>query len=56
MLHAWRLRITIPGESEPRTFEAPIPQDLSAALKELAKDRVSRAGNILEADAGRSRH
>jgi len=28
MLHAWRLSIVIPGESSPRVFEAPLPDDL----------------------------
>jgi 23S rRNA pseudouridine1911/1915/1917 synthase len=27
MLHAWRLRITLPGEYEPRQLEAPLPED-----------------------------
>jgi 23S rRNA pseudouridine1911/1915/1917 synthase len=27
MLHAWRLRILLPGESKPREFEAPLPED-----------------------------
>jgi 23S rRNA pseudouridine1911/1915/1917 synthase len=26
MLHAYRLRITLPGEQQPRTFQAPIPK------------------------------
>jgi 23S rRNA-/tRNA-specific pseudouridylate synthase len=25
MLHAHRLRITLPGEQQPRVFEAPVP-------------------------------
>jgi hypothetical protein len=25
MLHAHRLRIVLPGEQQPRTFEAPVP-------------------------------
>jgi 23S rRNA pseudouridine1911/1915/1917 synthase len=35
MLHAWRLTITLPGESAARTFEAPIPPDLQEALNIL---------------------
>lgn len=31
-LHAARLTITLPGEKEPRTFEAPLPPDLLHAL------------------------
>lgn len=34
-LHAERLTITLPGEVEPRIFEAPLPPDLSRALDEL---------------------
>jgi 23S rRNA pseudouridine1911/1915/1917 synthase len=36
-LHAARLKITLPGESEPRTFEAPLPAELEQALKELRR-------------------
>lgn len=32
MLHAWKLRITLPGEREPRLFCAPVPQRFYAAL------------------------
>jgi 23S rRNA pseudouridine1911/1915/1917 synthase len=32
MLHAWRLRITLPGEAKPREFEAPIPEDFREAV------------------------
>jgi 23S rRNA pseudouridine1911/1915/1917 synthase len=31
-LHAWRLSLTLPGESQPRAFEAPLPQELESAL------------------------
>jgi len=34
-LHAARLTITLPGETEPRTFEAPLPADLQAVLEAL---------------------
>jgi 23S rRNA pseudouridine1911/1915/1917 synthase len=34
-LHAFRLKITIPGESYARVFEAPLPQDLLAVLEVL---------------------
>jgi 23S rRNA pseudouridine1911/1915/1917 synthase len=30
MLHAQRLRITLPGEQQPRTFQAPIPERFAA--------------------------
>jgi 23S rRNA pseudouridine1911/1915/1917 synthase len=32
MLHAWRLRLTLPGEAEAREFEAPLPEDFVSAL------------------------
>jgi 23S rRNA pseudouridine1911/1915/1917 synthase len=41
MLHAWRLRITIPGEREPREFEAPLPEDF---LDQLERCRNSTPG------------
>ena len=34
-LHAFRLRLTLPGEDAPRTFEAPLPPDLQAVLDGL---------------------
>jgi len=34
-LHAASLTITLPGETAPRTFEAPLPEDLQAALEAL---------------------
>ena len=34
-LHAERLAITLPGETEPRVFEAPLPPDLSRVLDDL---------------------
>lgn len=36
-LHAARLTIRIPGESEPRSFEAPLPQELEQVLAELRR-------------------
>jgi 23S rRNA pseudouridine1911/1915/1917 synthase len=38
-LHAARLKIVLPGETKPRQFEAPLPDDLVKALDEL-RDRV----------------
>ncbi|MCF6278584.1 MAG: RluA family pseudouridine synthase [Anaerolineales bacterium] len=38
-LHAARLTIALPGESQPRTFEAPLPQELEDVLAAL---RVAR--------------
>jgi len=35
-LHSWRLRLVVPGEDRPRSFEAPIPDDLRTAV-ELAR-------------------
>jgi 23S rRNA pseudouridine1911/1915/1917 synthase len=34
-LHAQRLSITLPGEQDKRTFEAPLPSELEAVLTEL---------------------
>ncbi len=36
-LHAARIIIHLPGEAEPRRFEAPLPEDLAAVLDELRK-------------------
>jgi 23S rRNA pseudouridine1911/1915/1917 synthase len=35
MLHAWRLKITLPGEDAPREFEAPLPEDFQTMLDRL---------------------
>jgi 23S rRNA pseudouridine1911/1915/1917 synthase len=35
-LHAYQLTIELPGENTPRTFEAPLPDELAAALAGLA--------------------
>jgi hypothetical protein len=35
MLHAWRLKITLPGEDAPREFEAPPPEDFQTLLEQL---------------------
>jgi 23S rRNA pseudouridine1911/1915/1917 synthase len=34
-LHACRLKITLPGEKQPRLFEAPLPKDLQGVLDKL---------------------
>jgi 23S rRNA pseudouridine1911/1915/1917 synthase len=34
-LHAFRLTITLPGEKKPRTFEAPLPEELENVLSKL---------------------
>lgn len=36
-LHAFRLRLRLPGERQPRTFEAPLPQDLERLLDDLRR-------------------
>ena len=36
-LHAYRLSITLPNESEPKNFEAPLPEDLENILDNLRK-------------------
>lgn len=35
MLHAWRVHVQVPGEQEPRWFEAPLPEDFEAVLADL---------------------
>jgi 23S rRNA pseudouridine1911/1915/1917 synthase len=34
-LHAYRISLLLPGEAEPRTFEAPLPGELSGVLEAL---------------------
>jgi 23S rRNA pseudouridine1911/1915/1917 synthase len=34
-LHAFRLKIILPGEKEPRFFEAPLPEELEKVLVTL---------------------
>jgi 23S rRNA pseudouridine1911/1915/1917 synthase len=34
-LHAYRLKITLPGEKAPKIFEAPLPADLERVLTDL---------------------
>jgi 23S rRNA pseudouridine1911/1915/1917 synthase len=34
-LHAWRLKILLPGEEQPKFFEAPLPDDLEKILRAL---------------------
>lgn len=36
MLHAWRLRITLPGEPQPREFRAPLPDRFRSLLRSVA--------------------
>jgi 23S rRNA pseudouridine1911/1915/1917 synthase len=38
-LHASRLTIVLPGEGKPRSFEAPLPQELEQVLERLRKER-----------------
>lgn len=38
-LHAHRLTIILPGEAQPRTFEAPLPADLQTILEELRRSQ-----------------
>jgi 23S rRNA pseudouridine1911/1915/1917 synthase len=37
MLHAWRLKITLPNETAPREFEAPLPEDFTGMLEQLRR-------------------
>jgi len=36
-LHAWRLTLRLPGQSDPITFEAPLPPDLERILQSLRR-------------------
>jgi 23S rRNA pseudouridine1911/1915/1917 synthase len=36
-LHAYRLKIILPNESEPRMFEADLPDELKNALEEVRR-------------------
>jgi 23S rRNA pseudouridine1911/1915/1917 synthase len=36
-LHAFRLKIVLPNEKQPRTFEAELPEELKAALEEVRR-------------------
>ena len=35
MLHAWRIRLVLPGESDPRLLEAPLPSDYLETREQL---------------------
>ena len=37
-LHAYRLKIILPGEKEPRLFEAPLPDELEQVLVSLRNE------------------
>ena len=41
-LHAWRLSISIPGETEARQFEAPIPADIQHYVDLLSRQQPGR--------------
>jgi 23S rRNA pseudouridine1911/1915/1917 synthase len=36
-LHAFRLKIILPGEKQPRTFEAELPEELKNVLEEVKR-------------------
>jgi 23S rRNA pseudouridine1911/1915/1917 synthase len=44
MLHAWRLRIVLPGESSAREFRAPLPIRFKALLKDRRERRPRDTG------------
>jgi len=50
MLHAWRLKMRLPDEAEPRRFEADIPADFREALVHISGELEA---NALLADLGR---
>jgi len=39
MLHAWKLKLVLPGDRQPREFEAPLPTDFVDVLEELRGTR-----------------
>jgi 23S rRNA pseudouridine1911/1915/1917 synthase len=45
MLHAWRLRVTLPGEAQPRLLEAKLPEDFDGALEMLRRSQRSGHGH-----------
>lgn len=45
MLHAWRLRLRLPGEIEARQFEAPVPDDFELVLGELRRSGSMAGGD-----------
>ena len=38
-LHAHKVKVTLPGQTQPSIFEAPLPDELANALKELEPAR-----------------
>ena len=44
MLHAWRLRITLPGEEQAREFRAPLPERFRSLLRDLGAAPPKGAG------------
>jgi hypothetical protein len=46
MLHAWRLKITLPGEEARREFEAPPPEDFKRRLEWLRGSAVMHRHNV----------
>jgi 23S rRNA pseudouridine1911/1915/1917 synthase len=40
-LHAARIRVRLPGEAEPRLFEAPLPENLANLLEDLRRKRTA---------------
>jgi 23S rRNA pseudouridine1911/1915/1917 synthase len=44
MLHAWKLRVRLPGEAATREFEAPPPEDFEKVLHELRGEGRSLNG------------
>jgi 23S rRNA pseudouridine1911/1915/1917 synthase len=44
MLHAWKLRLQLPGEAQVREFEAPPPEDFEKVLRELRGEGRSLNG------------
>jgi 23S rRNA pseudouridine1911/1915/1917 synthase len=39
-LHAWRLKIRLPGDTQPHVFEAPLPGELLSVLEQLRNEPI----------------
>jgi 23S rRNA pseudouridine1911/1915/1917 synthase len=49
MLHAWKLRLHLPGEPEAREFEAPLPPDFQHVLLSLRREGAAMQGPVAAA-------
>jgi 23S rRNA pseudouridine1911/1915/1917 synthase len=45
-LHAYKLKIALPGESKPRVFEAGVPEELDSVLKLLRNELLVTSNKL----------